>query len=247
VSLLEAVRVVRRSPGRLRLHAPSLSAAGAHGVERIAALGGVHHVRLSARTGNVLIEFDQALIDAPDLIALVADGTAPARPTRDPRPASNEAATPAEGRWLRAERSETIHARPADCIAALLEFERYPEWQSHVTAVSVHERDERGRGVRVRMRGKVAEREIEFTTSYRFPSPNQVVFGQDDGELEAARGSWAFRASGAGRTRATFVLDVKPGRRLSLLLRGSLYERIREAVLDHLMDELRARVEGGAS
>jgi ribosome-associated toxin RatA of RatAB toxin-antitoxin module len=234
-------RVVRSSPGRLRLHAPALSAAGDAGTERIAALAGVREVHLSPHTGTVLIEFDQGLIDEPDLIALIADDPAPARPSRKPRRPTTDG--PGEGGWLRAERSETIYARPADCIAALLEFERYPEWQAYLTAVSVQKRDVRGRGVRVRTQATIAEREIEFTTSYRYPSPNRVLFAQDDGELDAVQGSWAFRSSGGGRTRATFALEVKPGWRFSVLLRGSLYERIRDAVLDHFMDELRARVE----
>lgn len=247
MSELEALRVVRRSPGRLRLHAPSLSAAKGAGIERIAALDGVRAVRLNPRTGNVLIEFDQALIDEPDLLGLIADEAAPARHrARDPRRASSAATAAVETGWLRAARSETIHAPPADCIATLLDFERYPEWQTYVTAVSVHQRDQRGRGVHVSTRAKVAEREVEFAARYRFPNPNRIVFEQDGGELMAGRGSWAFRSSRRGRTRATCVLEVKPGRRLSLVLYGSLYERIREAVLDHLMNELRARVEGAS-
>ncbi len=241
---LDGFRVVRRSPGRLRLHVPFVIAAEDAVMERIAATGGVRNVRSSPRTGNVLIEFDQALIDEPDLLALITEGAAPARRTGGPAWPGNGAETSTAAGWLRAERSETISARPAECIAALLEFERYPEWQTFVTKVSVHERDKRGRGVRVRTRVALAERELEFTTSYRFPGPNRVSFRQEDGELEAVQGSWAFRSSGTGRTRATCLLEVKPGLRLSLLLRGSLYERISDAVLDHLMNELRARVEG---
>jgi ribosome-associated toxin RatA of RatAB toxin-antitoxin module len=245
VSEHEAVRVVRRSPGRLRLHAPSLSASGDAAVERIAAVGGVRDVRLSRRTGNVVIEFDRALIDEPDVLALIADDLegAPRRSNRGG--ASGGAQASAETGWLRAERSETIDARPAACIAALTEFERYPEWQTYVTEVKVRAQDRRRRGVRVWTRAMIGEREIEFTTSYHFPSPNRILFAQDDGKLEAARGSWGFRSAGGERTRATCTLEVKPGWRLSLLLRGPVYERIREAVLDHLMDELRARVEGG--
>jgi ribosome-associated toxin RatA of RatAB toxin-antitoxin module len=239
----EAVSVVRRSPGRLRVHASFLSVPGGKHMERIAAVGGVRDVRCSPRTGNVLIEFDQALITEKKLLALIEDEPASAHRTPKTRITRDEAKTVAEAGWLHAERSETIHARAADCITALLDFERYPEWQTYVTAASVHERDERGRGVRVRTRAKVPEREIDFTTSYRFPSPNRIVFEQDDGELGVLRGSWAFRSSGGGRTRATCVLEVKPGWRLSLLLHASLLDRIREAVLDHLMGELRARVE----
>ncbi len=211
--------------------------------ERIAAAGGVHNVRLSPRTGNILIEFDRDVITERELLALLEGEPASPRRNGTRRVSSKQSSAVAQAGWLRAERSETIRARPADCIATLLEFERYPQWQTYVTAASVHERDRRGRGVRVRTRAEVAEREIDFTTSYRFPSPNRIVFEQDDGELGALRGSWAFRSSGGECTCATCVIEVKPSWRLSLLLHGSLFDGIREAALDHLMHELRARVE----
>ncbi len=236
----EIVRVVRRSPGRLRLHAPTLIAGESAGIEQIAAAHGVLDVRLSPRTQNVLIEFDPDLIEEPELLALAA-ARPRAQSRRRPR---GDAKAPVETGWLRGERSETLHARPAECVAVLLEFERYPEWQTYVTSVSVYERDDRGRGILVRARARAGEREIDFTTRYRYPSSNRVVFEQDDPELGAVRGSWAFRSAAGRRTRATCVLEVKPGRRLTLLLRGSLFERIREAGLDHVMDELRGRVEG---
>jgi len=243
-----AARVLRRSPGRLRVHAPALGAAADPDASRrrIAAIAGVRAVRLSPRTGNVLVEFDQARIDEGALLALIADGPVSARRARDPRGGRGRTPAAATEGWLRAERSETIRARPADCIGALLEFERYPEWQTYVTAVRVTDRDQRGRGARVLTGAQFGARQIELATTYRYPSPNRVVFAQEDGELGAGRGSWAFRSSGAGRTRATCVLEFKPGWRLRLILRGVLYERAREAVLDHVLAELRTRVETGA-
>ncbi len=233
-----AIRVVRSSPGRLRVHAPALSAAGPAGVERIGAAGGVRSVQLSPITQNLLIEFDHTVIDEPRLLALVAG---------DPAVKREITSVPAEAGWLRAEHSQTIRARPADCLATLLAFERYPEWQAYVIAVRVDERDRHGRGVRVRTRAEVAERAFEFTAAYSFPSSNRVLFVQEDGELAAVRGSWAFRSTQRGRTRATCTLEVKPSRRLGLLLRGGMYERARDAVLGHLLDELRVRVEAAAS
>lgn len=236
----EAVRIVRRSPGRLRLHAPSLGAAEAVGIERLTALGGVRHVQFSALTGNVLIEFDQSSISEPDLLTLVAGDCALPSPSRS---SGGDPLTDVEGGWRRAERSATIRARPAECVATLLAFELYPEWQTYVTAVRVDERDGHGRGVRVTTRAEMAEREFEFTARYRFPSPNRIVFEQQDGEHASIRGNWAFRGTRPGLTRATCVLEVRPGWRLGLVLRGDVYERARDAVLDHLIGELRMRVE----
>lgn len=208
---------------------------------------GVLDLQLSERTGNLLLEFDRSLIDEPAVLALIAAGPAPRRRTQRPRHPNGETEVPARPGWRRAERAEAIHARPPACVAALTDFERYPEWQTYLTAVTVLQRDKRGRGVRVAARAQVADHEMQFTTSYRFPSPNRIVFEQDDSELAAVRGSWAFRSSGGGRTRATLVVEVKPGWRLNLLLRGPLYDQIRETLLSHLMSELRERVERAES
>ena len=209
-------------------------------MRRIAAAEGVRDVRINARTGNVLIEFDQALIDELRLLTVLAGELACAR-ARAARPAPPAGEAPDPG-WLRASRSETIEARPPECVSTLLEFERYPEWQSYVDSVTVLERDKRGRGARVATHGRVGEREFQFIASYRYPSPNRVAFAQIDGELDAVRGGWAFRSLGGGRSRATYRLEVKLGWRLGLVLRGPVYEQIREAVLDQVLSELRARV-----
>jgi ribosome-associated toxin RatA of RatAB toxin-antitoxin module len=240
----EPVQVLRRSPGRLRLHAPALSGDARAGLARISATEGVLDVRLNERTGNLLIGFDRSLIDEPDVLALVTGGPTPRRRAQRPRRTTVDTSAPAPG-WRRAERRETIHARAPACVAALTNFERYPEWQTYLTAATVLERDGHGRGIRVATRAQLGEREIQFTTSYRYPTPNRIVFDQDDGELEAVHGSWAFRSLGGGRTRATYVVEVKPRWRLNLLLRSPIYEQIREAVLDHVMSELRERVESG--
>lgn len=239
------VRVIRRSPGRLRVHAPTLGGHERAGLARVAAADGVLEVRLSERTGNLLIEFDRSLLDESRVIALIAAESSPQRPSRRPRQASVGAEGAARAGWRRAGRTETVHARPAACVAALIDFERYPEWQTYVTAVTIVKRDERGRGICVATQARVGEREIRFTTIYRFPRPNRIVFEQHDGELDAVRGSWTFRSVGGGRTRATFVVEVKPGWRLNVLLRGPMYEQIRDAALDHFMSELRERVESG--
>ncbi len=216
------------------------------GLDRIAAADGILDVRMSERTGNVLIGFDPGVIDEPGVLSLITDDPAPDRPRRAPRgrAAAQVPAQPlAQPGWLRAERTETLPARPAACVAQLIDFERYPKWQTYIKALTVLERDHRGRGTRVATEAQVGKRELRFITRYRFPSPNRVTFEQDDGELEAVRGSWAFHSLTGGRSRATHVLEVKPGWRLALVLRNPLYEQLRETVLDHFMGELRARLQ----
>lgn len=83
---------------------------------------GVYDVSLNQRSRNVLIEFDPALTDEPCLLTLIAGAPTLARAHRSRHPPTNP-----ESGWLRARRSETMHARPGESLAALLDFERYPQ------------------------------------------------------------------------------------------------------------------------
>ena len=236
--------MLRRSPGRVRVRAPSLIAGAGAGLARLQASDAVLGVRLSELTGNALIEFDPARIDEHAVLMMIA--SEPATPPRKSLRSSDSDAPAGPGPgWLQAARAETLRARPAECVAAVLAFERYPEWQSYVTGARVLERDARGRGTRVVTRARVKDRDIEFTASIHFPRPNQIAFEHDDDQFGVMRGSWSFQSAGRGRTRATYALAAKPGWRLSLMMRGPLYGQLREAALDHVMGELRARVEPG--
>jgi hypothetical protein len=59
-------------------------------------------------------------------------------------------------------------------------------------------------------------------------------------------GAFDLAAAGPGRTLASFRLDVDPGRKLGLLLRGALADRLRDHVLGGMLDGLRRRAESGA-
>ena len=56
--------------------------------------------------------------------------------------------------------TDTIQAPPDKIIAALTDFESFPEWQDAVLECEVLDRDDEGRGSRVRM--KVDAKKIHF-------------------------------------------------------------------------------------
>lgn len=299
-----AVRVLRRSSGRLRLQLTDATGEP-DGLEvALGALKGVREARVSPRTQNLLLTFDPAQIDEGAILAAVTtaavgagapaalppgrrararprssprrsdrprDGTPPApspkgaversriqargatrpRPVRVSRPAArvqlSSSPPSAPPGWLSAEGSLALDASPRSCVEALIDFEDHPRWQAYVYAVTVLERDRRGRGVLVRTRGRVGDRDVDHVMRYRYPSPNRVCFEQVRGELEGLRGEWRFRGLGAGRSRATYLLQADPGWRLRLLLRGPLVEKGRRLLLEHTLGELRQRVEAPAS
>ena len=76
--------------------------------------------------------------------------------------------------------------------------------------------------------------------------PRRVAWRSESGDLKALNGAFDIADAGGGRTRATFGLEVDPGRRLGLLLRGSVGDRLRDRILDGMLDGLRRRAESGA-
>ena len=72
----DAVRVVRRCSGRVRVHAPEWTGHGASQVEAgLRGLAGVQRVRASPVTRNILIEFDEADREPSELLARVQHET----------------------------------------------------------------------------------------------------------------------------------------------------------------------------
>jgi cation-transporting ATPase I len=65
----QAPHVIRRAPGRVRIHAPVVSEIGSARVgEQLEQLEGVLRVRASALTGNVLVEFDSGRVGEAELL-----------------------------------------------------------------------------------------------------------------------------------------------------------------------------------
>jgi len=238
-------RILRRTSGRARLHVPGLPAAADQIRRRVASLPGVIEARANPLTENLLVRYDPAIVDEPSLLAAVRAPSAGPAPRRAGRPPDG----PGPAEWLEAERAVVVPAPPGTCVEVVCAFERYPEWQRFVTAVEVHERDRRGRGVLVETHAELGSRQVSHVMRYRYPTPGQVCFSQERGDLDAVEGGWQFRPAGPGRARARYRLLVRPGGLLSRFIHADLYERLREALLDHTLGELAGRVEqvaGGA-
>ena len=73
-----------------------------------------------------------------------------------------------------------------------------------------------------------------------------MAWRSEGGDLKALSGAFDIADAGGGRTRTTFALEVDPGRRLGLLLRGSVGDRLRDRILDGMLDGLRRRAESGS-
>ena len=73
----------------------------------------------------------------------------------------------------------------------------------------------------------------------------RVAWRSEKGDLKALSGAFDLVEAGPGRTRATFGLEVDPGFKLGLLLKGPVADSLRDRILQGMLDGLKTRAEQG--
>ena len=83
------------------------------------------------------------------------------------------------------------------------------------------------------------------TTRLRFSytEPTRIEWTQEKGDVKSLRGWWDLEDLGDGRTRATYALEVDPGRVLGMLLRGPAEGAVRDFLLGGAADGLKREAE----
>src|SRR5438093_6070059 len=102
-----------------------------------------------------------------------------------------------------------IAAAPEGGFAVALDFERYPEWATDVKRIEVLDRDEAGRGSRVRYEVSALGRTIGYALEYDYgeaPAAFSWTLAQGD-IVKGLDGEYRFEPSGDG-TRVRYRLAV---------------------------------------
>lgn len=131
---------------------------------------------------------------------------------------------------------EAVYAVAADAEGA-------PRWQPEIELAECLERDAEGNELLVRVETETAIKRIASTLRYSYEEPNRISWVQEDGDLKAVAGSWRFEQLEAGRTRATYELEVDPGRVLGMALRGPVVGVLRGKMVESMPGKLKAFVE----
>ena len=144
---------------------------------------------------------------------------------------------------IRGERTVEIDA-PVDRVFAIAaDIENAPEWQASLKDVEVLERDGERRATSVETESDAKVRTIRSRLRYVYEPFSTITWEQESGDVKALRGSWRLEDLGGGRTRATYGLDVDPGRMLGLLLRGPVEASVRDFLLGGAAEGLKRRAE----
>ncbi|MFA9270880.1 SRPBCC family protein [Svornostia abyssi] len=141
------------------------------------------------------------------------------------------------------DRTVDIAAPAETCFAIAADLERAPAWQSALQDVEVHERDAEGRPAVATLISDAKVRTITARWRLTYAEFTAITWEQERGDVKAMRGSWTFDESG-GLTRATYALEVDPGRMLGLLLRGpGMVDKVRDYLLEGAADGLKRQAE----
>lgn len=132
-----------------------------------------------------------------------------------------------------------IAASPADCFAAIIEFERYPEWFSAVSSARVLERDKAGVGRVVEFTADMRIRTVRYVLEYAYKRPTELTWRSVDGDLESVQGRYTFRKLGPELTEATCRQEIQ----LGFWVPGPLRKIAERTALRQSVGELKTEVE----
>jgi uncharacterized membrane protein len=129
---------------------------------------------------------------------------------------------------------------PADkIIEALTDFESFPEWQSAVMECEVLDRDDEGRGSRIRFKVDAKIRKVDYIVRYTYDLPNGFSWEQESGDLKENTGVYKFAPKDDGSTDVTVDIVAEVG----FFVPGPMKNLIREQSLKNSLRELKKRVE----
>jgi hypothetical protein len=131
---------------------------------------------------------------------------------------------------------EAVYAVCADQATA-------PKWQDGLQELRILERDAEGRALIGETINDAKVRQVRSRVRFSYDEPRLVAWTQVDGDPKSVEGAWELEDLADGRTRATYRLEVDPGRILGMLIRGPVESRLRQIMVEARPDELRRRIE----
>jgi ribosome-associated toxin RatA of RatAB toxin-antitoxin module len=136
-------------------------------------------------------------------------------------------------------------AAPIEAVYAIVaDAEGAPRWQPEIEVAECLERDGDGNQLRVRIETETPVKRLTSILVYRYDSPTQISWRQEDGDLKSVEGRWRLRDLGQGLSEASYELEVDPGRMLGMALRGPVVGVLRGKMVDSMPGKLKAFVEG---
>jgi carbon monoxide dehydrogenase subunit G len=133
---------------------------------------------------------------------------------------------------------------PLDQVWKVVEdVEDAPNWQGGLKGLRAIERDDEGHVILCEADNDAKVLSVKSTVRFEYDGPTRLSWRQEKGQLKSVDGRWDLEDLGGGRTRATYSLEVDPGRKLGMVVRGPLVDVLRDMLAGARAGELKRRVE----
>lgn len=136
-----------------------------------------------------------------------------------------------------------IDAPLQTCFDIAADIENAPAWQGSLKKVDVLERDAGGRPVLVDTENDAKVKMAKSRLRFSYDEPRRIEWVQEKGDTKSVKGWWELEELGDGRTRATYNLEVDPGRMLGMLLRGPVEGQVKSFLLGGAAEGLKRQAE----
>jgi uncharacterized membrane protein len=146
---------------------------------------------------------------------------------------------------IHGERTVEIDAPVQRCFDIAADIENAPAWQGSLREVEVLERDGEGRPTLVNTTNDAKVKTVSTRLRFSYDPPGTIRWAQEKGDVKSLDGWWTLEDLGGDRTRATYALEVDPGRMLGLLIRGPVQGQVRDFLLGNAADGLKRTAEEG--
>ncbi|MFI7137980.1 SRPBCC family protein [Streptomyces massasporeus] len=138
--------------------------------------------------------------------------------------------------------SITIEAAPADVMAVISDFARYPDWTGEVKEAEVLKTDAQGRAEQVRLVMDAGAIKDDQVLGYTWTGEHEVSWTLVKSQmLRSLDGSYLLKPSGAGGTEVTYVLTVD----VKIPMLGMIKRKAEKVIIDRALAGLKKRVEAG--
>jgi len=138
-----------------------------------------------------------------------------------------------------------IDAPLADVYAVAADVPGAVEWNPALDKVDVVETDDQGRATLVETEADVKVKKSKSILRFSYDEPNGLTWVQEKGDVKSVDGRWELSEIEPGRTRATYGLEVDPGRMLGMLLRGPVEGQVKEYLTKGAAEGLKRHLEDG--
>jgi hypothetical protein len=139
-----------------------------------------------------------------------------------------------------------IEAPLGDVYAVAADVPAAHVWNPALTSVEVLETDAEGRAELVNMKANALVRETTQRVRFSYQPPEGLSWIQEKGDVKSLEGSWELIELDAERTRATYALDIDPGRILGMLLRGPVEGKVKEFLSKGAAEGLKEHIEAAS-